>query len=265
MYKVIFSDLDGTLLTDEKKISKIDIEAINKAKEMGVKFLFCTGRLPFCYEMFNEIDLSNAISTNGQIIYSDGKIIRNKALEKLEAKKIIDYAIKHEEYLRIFTNGYLYCLNPEKGGNDVNFYIQAKGVDAKEAIEVVNEKPIAKVAFHTTHKRLLEIRKDIEDMNLNVDQVFSNPEFLEVIVKGESKGKGIEYYCKYNNIDIKDTIGVGDEENDMPMLKTVGLSCCPSNATKEVKNICNYVTNANNNEGSIAEIINKYILNKEDI
>ena len=102
MYKVIFSDLDGTLLTDDKKICQKNIDAINKAKQKGVKFVFCTGRLPYCYDMFeNDIDLSNAVSTNGTIVYSDGELIKSKYLIKEDARKIIEYGIKNNEYERI--------------------------------------------------------------------------------------------------------------------------------------------------------------------
>lgn len=261
MYKAIFSDLDATLLNDDKKICQRNIEAINAAKRKGVKFLFCTGRLPFCYEMFkDDVDLSDAISTNGEIIYSGGKIIKASHLEKDDATALFEYAIKEKEYLRIFTFDYLYSLNEEKGGFDVNFYLQSAPVSDEEARKLLEEKTIYKVAFHASHERLLEIKKDISDLKLNVDMTFSNPKFLEVILQGESKGKGIIDYCRYNNIDIKDTIGVGDEENDFSMLNTVGLACCPKNASKEIKEVCDYICTADNNEGAIAEIIEKYVI-----
>ena len=49
MYKCIFCDLDGTLLNDDKKISSANLKAIERARAAGVKFVVCTGRLPFCF------------------------------------------------------------------------------------------------------------------------------------------------------------------------------------------------------------------------
>lgn len=49
MYKCIFCDLDGTLFDDNKQISDLNLEAIYKARAAGVKFVVCTGRLPFCF------------------------------------------------------------------------------------------------------------------------------------------------------------------------------------------------------------------------
>lgn len=261
MYKVIFSDLDSTLLTDDKKICQRNIEAINAANKKGIKFVFCTGRLPYCYDMYEkDVDLSDAVSTNGTIVFVDNKIIKAKSILKEDAFKIINYGIEHNEYERMFTFDYLYLLNPEKGGSDVNFYEKSKGVTNKEALEILKEKDMYKLSFYGDHNHLLEIRKDIEKMNLTIDLVFSDPRLLEMIYKGESKGQGIIDYCRYNNINIEDTIGIGDEENDATMLETVGLACAPSNASDSIKKICDYVTKADNNEGAIAEIIEKYVI-----
>lgn len=260
MYKVIFSDLDGTLLTDDKKICEKNIQAIKTAQNKGVKFVVCTGRLPFCYEMYaDQLDLSEAISTNGEIVYSNGKIISSSYLPKDVCKKVIEYGIANNEYERIFSIDYLYLLNKNKGGSDANFYKQSKGVSNDEALELIDNINIYKFGFFNDRDHLNKIRKNIEQMNLEADVVFSGPYLLEVVVKGKTKGVGIEEYCKYNKIDIKETIGVGDEENDKEMLKTVGLACCPRNASNLIKEICDFVTNNDNNEGSIAEIIENYV------
>lgn len=262
MYKVIFSDLDSTLLTDDKKICQRNIDAIKEASKKGVKLVFCTGRLPYCYDMYEDlIDTSHAVTTNGAIVYSNNNLVKARPLLKEDARKIIEYGIEHNEYERMFTFDYLYLLNPEKGGKDANFYKKSKGVTNIEALEILETKEYYKLSFHGKHERLLEIREDIKKLNLkNVDIVFSAPIFLEMIYKGESKGNGIIEYCKYNNIDLKDTIGVGDEENDESMLKTVGLACCPKNASSSIKEISDFITNSDNNEGAIADIIEKYII-----
>lgn len=61
------------------------------------------------------------------------------------------------------------------------------------------------------------------------------------------------------DIDIKDVIAVGDNYNDMSMLKVAGLSVAAGNAVEDVKKVCNYTTEADNNEGVVAELIEKFI------
>lgn len=63
-------------------------------------------------------------------------------------------------------------------------------------------------------------------------------------------------------IDIEDTIAVGDNYNDLSMLKVAGLAVGANNAVDDVKVVCDYVTQANNNEGVVAELIERFIFNE---
>ncbi|MEF9968059.1 MAG: HAD hydrolase family protein, partial [Longicatena sp.] len=73
---------------------------------------------------------------------------------------------------------------------------------------------------------------------------------------------GLHELADYLGIDIKDTMAIGDNHNDAAMLREAGLSVAVANAVEDIKNICDYVTNANNNEGGVAEAIEKFIFNK---
>ena len=66
--------------------------------------------------------------------------------------------------------------------------------------------------------------------------------------------------AKILGIDISETIAVGDNYNDMPMLKVAGLSVAAQNAVQDVKDACDITTDADNNMGVIAEIIERFIL-----
>lgn len=263
MYKAIFSDMDSTLLCDDKSICRRNIDAIQRAEKLGVRFVLCTGRAIYGVTQFSDIiNTSNVIVTNGSIIYSNGKKIRNNHLDKKDALKIIDYAIKNDLYLRVFEENCLYCMNYENNPVKSNYYSAVKNVSTQEALQIASSKTIVKMGFFQSHERCLKIREDLNKMDVKVDALFSGTKFLDVIVKGDDKGAGIKCFCDHNNIDLRETIGVGDEENDYLMLRTVGLACAPSNATTQIKNICKFVTKANNNEGAIGEIIDKYIFNK---
>lgn len=262
MYKVIFSDLDATLLSDDKSINPKNIEYINKAKEKGVKFVFCTGRLPFCYKNYSKvIDTSDAITTNGAVIFFDNQIIKQIPLSKEVKEKTLEYGIKHHLYERIFCIDYLYLLNGELGGNDTNFYKESAAISNDEARKIIKEKTIYKMAFHMQdHNKLLEIKKEFEKMDLDITMCFANDTFLEINMQGTSKGEGIKKYCELKGIDLKDTIGIGDNDNDSSMFDVVGLACCPSNGIDSIKSKVDYICKNNNNEGAIYEIIDKFIL-----
>ena len=79
---------------------------------------------------------------------------------------------------------------------------------------------------------------------------------------GIDKGNGLRSLAEILGIDVKDTIAVGDNYNDISMLKTAGLSIAVSNAVDDAKKAAHYVTEADNNKGAVAELIEKFIINR---
>ena len=112
MYKCIFCDLDGTLLNDDKKISSANLKAIERARVAGVKFVVCTGRLPFCFvDYIKPLVSEDYVSSNGSLVHYDGKDIVNNHLSYEDSGKLLHYAEKRNLCLRIFTRDYLYIVN----------------------------------------------------------------------------------------------------------------------------------------------------------
>ena len=93
--------------------------------------------------------------------------------------------------------------------------------------------------------------EDFEIINKVANSGLVNFDISDLVPKGKRLG-----------IDIKDTIAVGDNYNDIPMLKTAGLSVAVSNAVDDAKKAARYVTKADNNKGAVAELIEKFIINR---
>lgn len=89
---------------------------------------------------------------------------------------------------------------------------------------------------------------------------YSSNRYMEFNALGVDKGQGLIDLANKLGIAIEETIAVGDNYNDMAMLKVAGLSVAANNAVDDVKAACDYTTNANNNEGVVAELIEKFIL-----
>ena len=90
---------------------------------------------------------------------------------------------------------------------------------------------------------------------------FSSPEYLEFMPSGINKGNAIRWMCEYMNIPLEHTIAVGDAENDIAMLETAGIGAVMKNAENDMKNYGNYITEHDNNDGGVAEVIYKFMLN----
>lgn len=261
MYKYIFCDLDGTLLDDQRKISSENIQAIEQAKEAKVTFAPCTGRLPYCFiDYIKPLKFTDYISTNGAIVVHDNKSIQTISMYKNDALKIINYAKENALNTRVFTLDYLYILN----NTDAMWqYEKQKEVDFEELLKVLEKKEVIKIGF-VLDKNNTKVAEDIANMNLDVEITYSSDIFLEINSKGVDKGMGIKKYCEKLNINVDEVIGIGDNGNDIPMLKAVGFPCCPNNAIDEVKKICKYISPYTNSESAIADIINNCVLNNID-
>ena len=95
----------------------------------------------------------------------------------------------------------------------------------------------------------------------NYSMVRSSKIFLEFLNKNTHKGHALEALAKHLNIDIKDTMAIGDAGNDLPMIISSGLGVAMENAFPEIKKHADYITLDNEHSG-VAHAINKYLLKK---
>ncbi|MBS5938534.1 Cof-type HAD-IIB family hydrolase [Clostridium sp.] len=269
-FKLICIDLDGTLLSDDKKIPTENIKAIQEAINSGVKICIATGRI---YKFVDHIKdkISNkieVIASNGALIVNNREFILNY-LSYNEVLKIKDIAKDYdlEMYLNtedtIISEGsipesYTYKITNERLEDKykVNFLEKY----SFERLIEDNKYNILKVVLMNKNK-LEEIRKvrDALEKSGEFEICSSEPQFCEVNSKGISKGRAVEELAKELGIDIKDVICIGDGGNDLEMLKRAGLSVAMANAPDEVKNIANYITESNNESG-VSKAIKKLIL-----
>lgn len=266
MYKYIFSDLDSTLLQDDKTISKENLDAIKKAKEKGVKFMFSTGRIPFTFESYGkDLDISSYSACNGAILSYEGKIIKDEYFDKEMAKTLIEYGIINKLNERIFTRDHLFILNYDNSAQMPLRYPGTKDISSEEALKLNDEQKIYKIAYHTASRdKLLEAQKELLASDLKLEAVFSNPIFLEFGKIGQNKGQGIKDFCKITGISPSEIITLGDNENDYSMMNGVsGLSACPRNAIDMIKEVSDVVSPLSNEEGFVASIIKEYILDQK--
>ncbi|MGN1405923.1 MAG: HAD-IIB family hydrolase, partial [Erysipelotrichaceae bacterium] len=112
MYKYIFCDLDGTLFDDNKKISDANLKAVEKARQAGVKFAVCTGRLPFCFvDYIKPLVSEDYICANGSLVHFNNRDIVDNHLSYEDSLLLLKYAKEKDLCLRIFTADYLYIVN----------------------------------------------------------------------------------------------------------------------------------------------------------
>ena len=257
MSKYVFCDLDNTLLDNERKISKENLEAIKNFESKGNHFIICSGRVPFALKQYQDIlGSKDVVTSNGAIIISDNKVIKKQLLSYEITKYVTQYAIDNMINVRYYLMDYMVLLNNDENNPQGFIYPGSIFANKDNIYELIENKEIIKIAFNSINKNLLDkAASDIIKEMANVEIAFSSSVFLEINALNQNKGNGIIDYCSLNNIDIKDTIALGDNDNDISMLKVAGYSACPSNSIKEVKDIVDYVCKNDNNNHAIKEVL----------
>ena len=270
MYKIIASDLDETLLSrDTRRVSERNLEAIRRASEMGVKFVPASGRgYATIQGTLEELGLRD--KENEYIIsFNGGAITENKNNRRLffkgityeKMKMIFDAGLSYDVCTHIYTDDTVYIYNINEGEKKFLWHRMDYVPIRKEEIQMLADKPLAKILFQNTDVRYLEkIAKDLEPITGDTFVSYSSNRYVEFNQQGVNKGQGLLRLAEILGVDPKDTIAIGDNDNDLTMIQAAGLGCCVSNATEAVKKNSDYIAGADCDEGGVAEIIEKFVL-----
>lgn len=239
MYKAVVTDLDGTLLNNDKEVSEFSKEVINKIREKGINFYIATGRsYPDTKRIMESIGIKvPLITSNGaRINDEDGETIYANDLEKKYIKKILDMDYKkygEEIFLNLYSDNKWYITeemtrDPFK---DLMHFLPTK-ITVDEAMGMT----VSKFFFIGDHEHLLRLEKELftlTDGKVNIALV--TPECLEVFDIEVHKGNAIKILMKKEKIEMSEVVAFGDGFNDYEMLKMVGKGYVMGNALYRLK------------------------------
>lgn len=268
--------MDGTLLNDDKHISEYNLEMINKAVHSGVKFVIASGRIPAGLKFYEATVSKNQpmICCNGAIILDENKNnIYSNSIEKNDALKVIDVLREQKDtYYHFYCGGIVhseqfgfsiksvYNFN-RKSDRELRMEIRLIG-DSKEYIKNV-DKDIDKIVVQDKDLQYLEeLRKRLDNI-AGIETTKSNIDNIEICAKNVNKGNGLKILAEHYGISLEECIAAGNDENDISMIKCAGLGVAVQNSRDYIKESANYVTERDNNNGAIGEVIERFILKEE--
>ncbi|KUP07643.1 hypothetical protein Q75_05300 [Bacillus coahuilensis p1.1.43] len=245
MSKIVFFDIDGTLLDHEKKLPTTTKQAIRQLKDNGIFVAIATGRAPFMFEwLIDELELDSYVSFNGQYVQFENKVIYENPLSQPELEKIIDDATNRNHPL-VFLNE-----QTMKANTDHHPFIQ----QSMESLKFIH--PERDDHFYQDKKiyqSLLFCEKGEENYYREAYKDFHfirwHKYSMDILPKGGSKAEGIKQMIKKLNFDLKDVYAFGDGLNDIEMIQEVGTGVVMGNASDEVKQYADFVTHDVAEEG----------------
>ncbi|MBO4642011.1 MAG: HAD family phosphatase [Bacteroidaceae bacterium] len=267
-YKIIAIDLDGTLTDTNKEIPQRNIEALLEAQKRGIKIIVASGRpIPGIVSIADKISLEEY---GGYVMAFNGGLIMN-----YQSKEIL-----YQNYLQPEHLPFLYECS--KSGD----FVILSYKDGAIASEDIENKYVAYAAC-LNHMPLLHLENFLETFNFPIPKCLivgdpeplhqlelkmkheiegklsiyrSEPFFLEVLPYGIDKAQCLSHLLNIIGIKKEEMIAIGDGYNDLSMIRFAGLGVAMNNAVLEVRQAADFITQNNNDNGGVAEAIDRFVL-----
>lgn len=256
MEKLVFFDIDGTLVTRNNHIPESTIKAVEQLKENNITPVIATGRPPILLkEIAEKLGINSFISMNGQYIVHHGELIYSSPLDMAHVHEIVEISTQ-------YNHGVVLCAEEELIVNSI-FSLLTRGTLFQFMKGIVGIIP-DRIKF-TLFNRLLKNKpkksdyekediymvsvqaglgaeQDYQDLFDELTFTRANKHSMDIVNKGVSKASGIEKMLSILKVSRDHTYAFGDGLNDLEMLEYVGTGIAMDNGFEELKEAADYVT-----------------------
>lgn len=272
-YKLICLDLDGTLFNSEHKLCPQTVERLREAESKGYKIAIVTGRAPFEAEYYAHKVSPNAyfIGANGAYVGSphQNEPLSETSFTQVQRKALYEILIKHKAqpafsvkdaiYVVGIIKHWFYKKHSQKEDNDNRskhlHYLSAKK-SLKDFLE--NENALHKCVFFVSRQKKRALLEKALREHPEFETAVTSRYVIEVTPIGINKAHGVRHLIDHLSLTPEEVIAFGDSENDLEMLKFVGMGIAMGNATPHLKENADAVT-LSNDEAGIAVALTPWI------
>lgn len=270
-YKAVILDMDGTLLDDRKRIPCRNITVLQKLYKMGVVVMVATGRrYLFAKPVLEKLDFPVAIlPNNGNCLWlteNDCKICAKYIPERIFKSVLKEghsrnlYPVLHVDH---YDEGYDYITEFDFSHPAYNSYIRIGNKRHRVVKNLFNlaNPNVMIMCYADNFNKLKEFRKTIQKkfpkslhshITLSLKRI--GP-LLEISHHEGTKWNTAVDYASAKGIKPSEIIAVGDDSNDIKMLKNAGLGIAMKNAIPQAKKVADLVTEFDNNQAGVARIL----------
>jgi len=264
MYKAVFTDMDGTLLTEQHTVSHITQKKIAQLADAGILVIPISARplhgmLHITEHVFPKE--TPIVSLNGSYIWHNGNILYQAAVPLAEAEAVNRLASKHPvsamyySQMEWYANDYTDAVKKEQKITQVQVTVQP----FEKTIVTWTEKQTGpnKILIAGDPALILAVEQEmLEHFGDRVNIFKSQPKYVEVMNREASKTKAMQFIMEMYGLKQEEVIAIGDNYNDKGMIEFAGLGIAMGNAPEEIKAVADMVTDTNNQDG-VARVLDK--------
>lgn len=258
-YKLLASDMDGTLLDSRSELSAENTLAVKRLVDSGKFFVLTTGR-PYqaVTKYVQALNLENMplILYNGAMVVIGKERVLNLTIPDELVAEIAKIGHDRRSTMICWANDKLYA---EYDGEKLRNYMKISDVLPEIIPDLSVLKNVTKFVWYDSPEETIRNYKELSEKykgKLNVHP--SRKDFLEFVNKDCSKAKALEIIAERLSIKRSEIIAVGDGYNDLSMLRWAGLGVAMENAPDEVKNQVGLVS-PNNDKNGVKWLIERFL------
>jgi len=270
-YKIVALDIDGTVLDSSGRMPDYFSTLIKVLEDFGVRVVFCTGRRwKTAHEVVSQLNYTHPIiiCSGGAVIkdYGDGETVKALPLEKKSARKAVEEFPKRGLVPFVLPDAKLDepdLIIPEdnKAQAENMLYVQRNrhSVRFSAPFECLITSPQSVLEIYTVDEKnkIIEAAKDLDAAFKDIagitalNQPSYGPTYWALEVHGlqTSKWHAIEVLLQEWEVGKDQVVAIGDDVNDIPMLRDAGLSFAMANAVPETKAAADHITDSNDADG----------------
>lgn len=279
-YRMIGIDLDGTLLDRKGRISKANLDAINRARDAGVLVVPCTGRAwsesRAAIAELEGVEIGVFVGGAAVSDIATGKSLDIAVIEPHLAKQLVDHLEPSPEAVLVFRDanlsGHDYLVTG-KGSLSSNtrwwFEFTGAKVHFQRDVQADDLHHALRVGIVTGARRMKLVADDLREhfrertvlqwfAAVNLPDPTDTICVLEVFARGVDKWRGLTWVAQQHGIRPEEIAAIGDEINDVAMLEGAALGVAMGNAIDAARAVADVVTADNNNSG-VAQAIERML------
>ncbi|MGU3473469.1 Cof-type HAD-IIB family hydrolase [Paenibacillus sp. D51F] len=264
MYKLIAIDVDDTLLNDNLEVTPATRAALTAALDRGVTVTLATGRMfASARQVAEGLRLNVPIITyQGSLVKTllDGQVLYERYVPSDAAAELDRYCVDKGLHLQLYVDDKLYVREENEKVKDYARQSKIPYIVEPDFSSLLKQ-PLLKMLIIDEPAYLDEVASDLQPLiGGTVHITKSKPHYLEFMHKEGTKGHALKFMAEHIGCSMEETIAMGDAWNDREMLQAAGLGVAMANAQPALKELADYVTLSNNEDG-VAHVVDKFILN----